>query len=480
MRPLVLGACMMLALSGCMGASSVDPATLRLPVSLPPVPGAPLVQDHDHADAHLHLASQGMAPLALASGLDGPAPKGQAYGEVDVKDGFAYVCRGGAQGGFIILDVRDPRHPKPAGQQPGVGCDDVKVNDAGDLVIYGTQRNAPSELLSAPAAPDERLPRGLYLVNVADKAKPFVESFMPVPLNGPHTVHVVNMGGKDIVFTQTYDWVVDAGFATGVNTGLNLPGTPRIEIFEVARGPDGDRLLQPLAVWADPTPPPQGENYYPHDTTVQRHPLTGDWLAYVAYWDRGLVILNVNDPAHPVEVGRFADTAPSKVVNLHQARPFPHLIAGRHVTVLEPELPNGDESGQFTLVDTTDPAHPQRLGYWTLPGHLVVPGDFLFSPHNFNLANGRIYLAHNHGGVWVIDAGDAERLQHPVAVGFFQPHEGQWQGCTMAPRIWSAFYVQGFVYATDSCSGLNVLQFDGDKPFEGRGPMRVMPAAGES
>ncbi|MCA1813044.1 MAG: hypothetical protein LC624_03715 [Halobacteriales archaeon] len=416
--------------------------------------------------------------MAQTSGLPGSIPAGIAYSELDVKDGWAYVCRAGAQGGFVVVDVHDPAHPEPVGEQAGMGCSDIKVNDDGDLVFYGTQRNAPAELATSTAPPTERAPRGVYLVNVKDKAHPQVENFMAIPTNGVHTLHYVKQESRELLLVQTYDWIVDGGLGTGVSTGQNLPATPRVNIFEVQHGVLGNRQLQLLSVWEDPTLPPQGQNYFPHDVTVQKQPLDGHWYAYVACWDSGLVLLNIDDPTQPFEVSRFADTGPSKVVHTHQARPFPQLIAGRHVTVLEPELPSGDETGQFTLVDTTDPAHPQRLGYWTLPGHLVIPGGFLFSPHNFNLANGRIYLAHNHAGVWVVDVGDAEKLLHPVAVGYYQPHAGAREQKCAEAHTWSAFFVQGYVYASDECYGLNILRFQGDQGLEGQGPMRVMPSIG--
>lgn len=486
----LLGALAILA-AGCVTSpAGLGPASLRLPVELPAVPGAPIVQDHDHGDASLHTASFAVELVARATGPESPIPAGTSFGEVDVKDGWAYVCRGGVdegvgpirgtRGGFIVVDVSDPRAPRDAGSFEGVGCADIKVNDANDLVLYATQRNPPHELLISAAPLPQKLPRGLYLVNVADKAAPTVERFVPLPVNGVHTVHYAHLEGRELVFLQAYDWFPDGGLGTGVSTGMNTPGTQRLHIYEVARAPDGLRDLRLLSVFALPEPAPPGTNYYPHDTTVQKHPLTGEWLAYVAYWDHGLVILNIDDPSRPRLVSVFDDTSPSRHVKIHQARPFPHLIAGKHVTVLEPELPSADESGQFTLVDTSDPAQPKRLGYWELPGDIVIPGGLLFSPHNFNLAHGRIYLAHNHAGVWVVDVGSAERLLQPASVGFFQPHQREREEPSCESRVWSAFHVQGYIYATDNCSGLNVLRFEGDRGLEGQGPARVMPAEGSS
>jgi len=483
--------------SGCLsssGPTAVSP-NAALP-KLPVVPGAPIVQDHDHADMSLHLDRFAMEPVALATGYDGPTPAGVFYTEEDFKDGWAYVCRGGGQpgigplgaslGGFVIVNVSDPRNPLPVGQQEGVPCSDIKVNDANDLVFYATQRNAWYDIVANPAAPQEKLPRGVYLVNVADKAHPSVERFMPIPLNGVHTINYVNTGSRELLLVQTYDWMPDSGLVAGFpvpfpSTGQVNPALQRSQIFEVTRAADGKRDLQLLSVFSMHDVAPQGVNYFPHDVTVQKHPITGDWLAYYAYWDLGMVIVNINDPANPKLVSVFDDTTPSAYVHLHQARPFPHLIDGKHITVTEPELPSAAESGQFTIVDTTDPAHPVKLGYWTLPGNLVIPGGFLFSPHNFNLANGRIYAANYHAGIWVVDVGSPEHLAHPEAVGFFQAdHRNRAaEDCGIADSFWSAFYVDGYVYGTDGCAGLTILQFQGDKGLEGKGPRVVMETVGQ-
>lgn len=486
MRVALLAALALLA-SGCISTSTVDPASLPLP-ALPAVPEAPLVQDHEHGDPALHEDAFAMTLLATATGYDGPIPAGIGYGELDVNGDWVYVCRGGfhaglgplpaTEGGFVVIDVTDKRAPRNVGDFAGVGCSDIKVNEANDLVMYGTQRNPPSDLLLNDAAPEQKRPRGIYLVNVEDKAAPRLESFTPIPSNGVHTIHYVDIDGRELVFVQTYDWVPDGGLGVGLSTGVNNPATQRVTIFEVAGSP-GSRSLETLAVWNLPEPAPPGRNYFPHDITVQKHPVTGQWLGYIAYWDHGLVVIDLDDPASPQLVGRNNDASPSAFVSAHQARPFPGLVAGRHVTVLEPELSAAEETGQFTLFDTTDPANPTRLGYWTLPGDLVIPGGFLFSPHNFNTANGRIYMAHNHAGVWVVDVGTPERLQQPVAVGYYQPHVfDREDGPTCQGRTWSAFYVAGYVYASDSCSGLNILQFDGDRGLEGQGVARVMPAIG--
>lgn len=465
-----------LVLAGCLSTSSVNPATLGLP-TLPAVPVAPLpiVQDHAHEDPALHEGAFATSLLATATGYDGPIPSGTGFGELDLNEGWAYVCRGGPEGGFVVVNVSQPSAPENVGSFLGVGCADIKVNDANDLVFYGTQRNAPAEVATSASPLPQKLPRGIYLVNVADKANPVLERFVPLPVNGVHTQHYVNQDGRELLYVQTYDWIPDGGLGTGVPSVMANPASQRVNIFEVVQGLDGGRDLRLLSVFQAPELAPVGTDYFPHDITVQKHPLTGQWLGYIAYWDLGLVIVNLDDPAEPRFVASFADTAPSAVVQLHQARPFPQLIAGRHVTVLEPELQAAEETGQLTLVDTTDPANPQRLGYWTLPGDLVIDSGFIFSPHNFNLANGRIYLAHNHAGVWVIDAGTEERLLQPQAVGYYQPHVfDREDGPECQGRTWSAFYAAGHVFASDSCSGLNILQFEGDRGLAEPGPFRVM------
>lgn len=450
--------------------------------------GEPIQQTHDHGDPSLHTASYGVQLLSHSFGTaDGaPPPAGSGYTELAWKDGWVYECRDGSLGGFIVYDVHNPRNLTPVGSLNGLGCYDIKANKDNSLVFWAQQRHAPEETADLAKGSDYA-PRGLFITDVRDKAHPKDVGFFPVPPNGVHTVNYLCMepatapatgpcAGREILFLQTYDltgtplgWgqLSTAGGLLAPEADVN-PATQRVIVTELVRNatPDGRMSLRQLSVIQDHDIAPPGKGYFPHDSWSERSP-SGDFLLYISYWDAGVFVYNVDDPANPRQVAHYTDFGPSPEANIHFSMATD--LHGRHILVTEPELPTAPDTGQLTVVDASDPAHLQKLGYWSLPGHLVVDSPFRFSPHNFNLANGRIYLAHYHAGVWVVNMSDPT---NPEAAGFYQPHVARPGYTGDIPSVWSAFYYDGVIWASDEGTGLYALHYDGDPA-----PTILAPAA---
>ena len=143
---------------------------------------------------------------------------------------------------------------------------------------------------------------------------------------------------------------------------------------------------------------------------------------------------------------------------MHDVKTFPELLSGRHVTAAAPEIVTAPEHGQITFFGTTDPTKPTKLGYWTLPGNLVVDQPFDFSPHVFDTdAQGHVVIGHYHAGVWLIDAHDPTNA---TTLGYYLPHEGRPNFHGMQPNVWGARFFRGYILATDQPTGLYVLQAD--------------------
>ena len=126
------------------------------------------------------------------------------------------------------------------------------------------------------------------MVDVSDKANPQFESYYPVPTNGVHTAVVYDMDGRTIVSIQTYDWVPPGGIPVDAVPQQNAPMTQRIEITELKPDAAGTMTLQRLGMYSHPRPTTdQLALYFPHDSYIQKHPITGKTYLYVAYWDAG-------------------------------------------------------------------------------------------------------------------------------------------------------------------------------------------------
>lgn len=452
-----------------------------------------IVQDHDHAAdvAHeTHAGELGIEQAGFAAmRSDGAYPDGEVYMEMAIQGEHAYVVFGprsgflnpGDEAGFAIFDVSDPSQPEEVGRWLGQPLGDIEVSDDGDTVFASTQRNGyPYPFTVNPdAGATGHAPRGTYVVDVSDKTAPATETFVPLPTNGPHTITYEQLpDGTELLLQSTYDIL----FTTYPEDVGQNTATQRVVISEVVREA-GTVTLERKSTFQKLVEPEQQAQHFPHDATIHVDPDTGRWIMDVAYWDFGLVTVDISDPSQPEELATFDDTGPSNYTQTHLVRVFPGTIDGKTVGVMEPEIPSGNDDGQFTFVDLSDPADPTKLGYWSLPGNKVVDQPFIFSPHNFELACGgdgqtvsepdpygspcedpTVVASHFHAGLWVLDASDptdpsAQAFAFPnvtrsnVGEGF--PFTGfatvfVQDGTVYAPEIWTGLHVyEGALDATD-------------------------------
>lgn len=475
--PLLAAAALLVA--GCLSAPVAPPGG-DARAGLVPV-GEPIVQDHDHRDPALHAGRANLELVAYHSGYgDGTAdalPDQQGFSELAVwrgeRDGamrtLAFLGRrNGPDGGFSILDATDLRNVTLLGTYPGLANYDIEVTDDGRYAFFTTQWLPTQQQSGQPDPAHDQ--RAVYVVDLADLASPQPAFAFYPPTRGAHTVTYHNTGSRELLIVNSYDFVPDPSLGLPVPGLGSNPAAHRTFITEFLREPQP--RLEVLSVYQKTAEvAPQGQAYFPHDTFVQEHPLTNQLLLYVAYWDLGGFLVDITDPANPRDLSQLSDFQPSRHASVHFLRPAPQLIDGVHVTITEPELGPTDETGIYALFDTTDPQAPRRLGYWELPGDIVITEGLNFSPHNFDVANGRLYLAHYHGGVWVVDISNRTLLDRPASLGFFQAAvQEENRSPSWAPDYWSAFAKDGRVWASDISAGLVVLRFPLDPAPGGAGP----------
>lgn len=464
------------ALAGCIGETDeVDPAEDGAEDLTPPQPLETVIQQsHDHEDASLHGFAWNLDRVGYHPGYedvsqapDEPAGFSEGFRGFAVGDGYAYLCRGGDAPGVVILDVSDPQQPSFVSRFAMPQCNDVEVSEDGRWVFAGTQRNSIMDVAQESQAAPASTPRGTYVIDVQDKSQPAFESFFAQPYNGPHTVTTYTTeDGRRLVLHQSYDLystVDPTGQAPIPTPGGAAPGTHRSTITELVQAPNGTYQLERIGAYSATGQTAQNPDaqVIVHDAIVAHHPETGQRYLLIAYWDLGVHILDFSDPSDPTLVGTFEDFSPSDFANVHQVRAFPGTVDGKWVLVAEPELATAEESGQITFIDATDPANPTKLGYWTLPGNVTIPEPFLFSPHNFWLDDqGRVFLSHQHAGVWVIDVDDPGTLSRPATVGAIEltAPDGTLPG---GPMTWGVEVHDGIVYAMDTPTGLHTLEYTG-------------------
>lgn len=463
----------LLALAGCTTepGSAGDPVPGRTQAEIYDAIEAAIGEpdlEHDaaaHNDPGLHSAHYNLDRLAAVTGHEpGQKPIGESYAETAIKGNYAYLSRYGPEDGLAIFDIQDLANPKhvstlrlDAGFEP-----DIEVSDNGQWGFWETQRFPLSAQTPKPD-PGANAPHGIHIVDLRDKAAPKWVGFQPVTPDGPHSITYANITGRHIVFSSTY------AFAYAY-AGINVPTAQRLILYELDTSGPVPMLTQ-LAEYTDPEATESGltnaGGKMPHDVSVAVHPITGKVYAYVAYWDLGVVILDVTDPAKPVKVGQATDFGPAPYAAIHMARQFPETIDGRVVVVAEPEIGGEPDSGYMTMIDVTDPANPTYISSWKIPGNNT---SAIGGPHYFDVRNGRVALAHYHAGFWVFDVHDRENLLRPRTVAYALVNEtgtgiGPLSGLGNEPSAFDAWWVDDtHIVGGDYHAGLVVFEYKGPTP----------------
>ena len=137
-----------------------------------------------------------------------------------------------------------------------------------------------------------------------------------------------------------------------------------------------------------------------HDVFV--HERDGRTLAYLAYWERGLQIVDVTDPARPQLVGASAPTPTRWTHSVWVDGDFAYV---------------GEESykGLVRVFDVSNPAAPVEVGQLR-----STEGDAI-SAHNLQVANGVLYASWYQDG---LRAFAAPGRAAPAEVGYFHTWNG--------------------------------------------------------
>ena len=454
-----------LILAGCVTPSSeVDALAGRAPQEI--LPHLELSDAHDHKDPAQHDVAWNMERI----GWDPIAPDVSQlgrYNHVAVQGTRAFVTAyhlaNNTPGGLAVFNISGD-DPKLVGtlEREGLVPIDVHVSQDGKYAViagHADPRFAPPSAANACTGTPMLnvctpfVPAGVQLIDVSDETKPTqVAGWRSAP-SGAHTAKVVKQGDTYYVYLASY--------------GLSYAGrlASHVQILEVRETPRGVELAPVSAFFASRMSSNEGaERVFVHDIFIADHPSVGA-LMYVSYWDGGVVLVDVNDPASPKEIAVWDDFDGVAYGNVHFARPV-GMIGDRHVSYAAPEYGSAEHAGEAYVLDTTDPAAPKLLAKWALPGNPVNDGNYRFSPHNFDPLGTRVVYAHYHGGVWVLDLADPEA---PAVLGYAFPTvpEGTpaFHAAEDAPNVWAAVWAQdGTIWASDIGTGLYHYRLVGDEP----------------
>lgn len=209
-----------------------------------------------------------------------------------------------------------------------------------------------------------------------------------------------------------------------------------------------------------------------HDIDVQ------DGLAYLSYWNDGLVILDVGNgmkggsPANPQLVSQYkydlddlyrnveAEGGPGFIRGTHTAwRAGRYVFVGDEVFssrpqgVVMPGMGLGKANGRIHVIDVSDIDNPRAVAHYE-------PLDG--GAHNVWVTGDTLYLGDYQGGLRVLDIsgelrGDLLAQDREIS----HVHTGDSRGLVPnAAMAWGAFYRNGMVWVNDVFSGLWVMRIE--------------------
>ncbi|NHN42101.1 hypothetical protein G9C85_10735 [Halorubellus sp. JP-L1] len=401
-------------------------------------------------------ASAGTTSSAGTTASAGAAAAAYApRGEVDVDDAAEVVVDPAGETafvavgtGFVSVDVSDPTAPAVVGEaadlqspegEPVREVLDVKYDDGRVLVPTAAQGGGP---------------RGFYVYDASDPANPTqVGEWFPTPNHGNHNAFLVD----------------------GV---AYLTGGLLVDIVDVS-----GESFERLATWQ---PGDWNEDWSRLPNTTLHDLYVRDGYAYCAYWDAGVFVLDVSDPANPSFVSRVGEYTLEEIRDLSQQAYLEPGGNAHYVTVNEDatllaeggeswDLEAGDDSGGpsgITLFDVSEKANPTEVGHVDPPVSRsnAYRGGTWTTSHNFDLRNGRLYASWYQGGVSVHDVSDPAN-----------PERIAWWAAPSERAFWTAQLAKPgefFVASSHAESGMSGNVTSGLLTFpDAAGEMATLPSA---
>ena len=386
-----------------------------------------------------------------------------------VHGGYAYTGHMFSKG-FSIVDVRDPRNPKPAGYFPApTDTWNIHLQTHGDLLLVINAK----DMFAAAEFQDERAyykgalgkkvgtaegaqaarswTAGMAVYDIAKPAEPRQIGFMPVAGGGIHRIWYT--GGRWAYASALLDGFTDYIFIT-------------IDMEDPTRPVEAGRWWIPgmnQAAGETPSWPAERRNGL-------HHPIVHGDVAYCAWRDAGMVVLDVADRTAPKLVVH-RNWSPPFGGGTHNCLPLP----GRELLcVLDEAVLDDQEDGEklIWLFDNRVPANPISISTFPVPSDADYPKKGAHcGPHNVyeNRPEGFqseeiIFATMQNAGVRIYDIKDRYR---PVEVGALVPpappkmidhRPGR-------PRVIQTCDVfvdkAGLIYANDYNGGLSIMEWDG-------------------
>jgi hypothetical protein len=370
--------------------------------------------------------------------------------------------------GVKVIDISDPANPVQVNTLPtprSTGAFDLKITHVetaffqGDLLVVGNQECR------------DRGARGIEIWDVTDppNAK-LLGSFGPRRVTS-NTFFEWGRGVHNLYLYQKGDRAFALLVALRAETDQiehGLPATGEFKVVEVTNPrepvqiaswgikqdlgePVGEIRSDGTVIGDDCRPVCRGEaeaSIYLHDIWANPE----GTVAYLSYWDAGLILLDISDPSQPSFLGRgnyLGDEG-----NTHAAVP---AQGGNLVIVADEDFVEGP-LGFIRVFDTSDVTNPVEVGvFQTEHTFGPEPDSGWYWAHNPFVRGATVYVAWLSDGVRLVDI-SAPAAPREIA-SFVPPDVADPQGIRTAKARVRGINVHGdLILASDINAGLYILK----------------------
>jgi hypothetical protein len=361
--------------------------------------------------------------------------------------------------GTKVIDIADPTDPavvEVLPTEPGTQTNDVKVEKVNTEFFKGDLLVVSNEDCMTPGA------RGFELWDVSDPLNPeFLSRFGPeVAFDeepflseigfGVHNTFIFEQGKRVYVaavvdFAEIFQFIFGGSDPAAATVGdlrivdVTDPTNP-VQVGDW--GFVKDLGMDPFAVGGGAEP-----FAFVHDVTVEND------IAYASWWDAGLILLDVSDPANPEFISR-TDYPDAEEGNTHAAWP----AHGGNLVVTSDEDFEPDPWGFMRVFDSQDESSPTQVGTFATPNTLTGdPADGIFSIHNVLVRGNTVYISWYSDGVRLVDISNPAA---PKEIGAFVPPPvaDPWGIFPTAAVEWGVHPTGKLILASDINAGLYILR----------------------
>jgi hypothetical protein len=385
-----------------------------------------------------------------------------------VNKGYAFTGHMFSKG-FSVIDVRDPRNPRPVKYMPApANTWNIHLQTHGDLLLVINAR----DMFAAPEFQDEKhyykgamvkedgtagaakkkerdWTPGMSVYDISNPEEPRSIGFMPVDGGGIHRIWYV--GGRWAYASVLLDGFTDYIFMT-------------IDMADPTQPKEAGRYWLPgMNTAAGETP-----DWEPTRRNGLHHAIVHGDTAYGAWRDAGLVMMDVSDRTAPSLI-THRNWSPPYGGGTHNCLPLPD----RELMVVADEavLDNCEDGIKYIwMFDIREPSNPISISTFPTPDEVDYPNKGAhFGPHNIHenrpdgfVSSDKIFATYQNAGIRVFDISNAYR---PEQVAAFVPPTPNRLVDTRPNRpkiiqtcdVWVS--AEGLIYANDYNAGLYILEY---------------------